>query len=57
MTDPRRPKTRDAQLPDPLDQVVSDEAPAEAEDHGSDDARLRAGAGAVERETPGPGAR
>lgn len=52
MTDPRRPQTRDAQLPDPLDQVVTEELPADSEDHGSEDARLQAGEGDVERETP-----
>jgi hypothetical protein len=52
MTDPRRPQTSDAQLPDPLDQVVTEEAPADAEEHGSDDARLQSGEGDVERETP-----
>lgn len=55
MTDPRRPRTRDAELPDPLDQVVTDEAPADAEEHGTADARLRAGEADVERETVGPG--
>lgn len=52
MTDPRRPRTRDAQLPDPLDQVVADEAPQDAEEHGSEDARLRVGDVDVEREAP-----
>lgn len=57
MTDPRRPRIRDAQLPDPLDQIVTEEAPADAEEHGTEDARLRAGESDVERETAAPGAR
>ena len=57
MTDPRRPRTRDAQLPDPLDQTPSGAPPREAEEHGSEDAQLLAGAGEpegdVESETSG----
>jgi hypothetical protein len=37
MTDPRRPDTRDSQLPDPLDQ---NPAKAASEEHGSEDAQL-----------------
>lgn len=51
MTDPRRPRTKEAQLPDALDQIPSDAAPREAEERGSEDAQLLAGAG--EGETPG----
>lgn len=40
MTDPRTPRTRDAQLPDPLDQNPSDAPPAAAAEHGSEDAQL-----------------
>ncbi|HYI64793.1 MAG TPA: hypothetical protein VEW71_07920 [Allosphingosinicella sp.] len=53
MTDPRRPRTKEAQLPDALDQVPSDAAPREAEERGSEDAQLLAGASAAEGETPG----
>ena len=37
MTDPRRPESRDGQLPDPLDQ---NPAEAATEEHGSEDAQL-----------------
>jgi hypothetical protein len=54
MTDPRIPQTREAQLPDPLDQVPAGADPA-AGRKGSEDARLLAGAeqgeADVERET------
>ena len=57
MTDPRRPRTKDAQLPDALDQTPSDAPPADAEEHGSEDAQFLAGAAAsegdVENETSG----
>lgn len=57
MTDPRRPRTRDAQLPDALDQTPSNAPPGDAEERGSEDAQLLASAsaaeGAVETETPG----
>lgn len=53
MTDPRTPATKEAQLPDALDQTVSAD-PALAR-HGSEDAQLLAGSdqaeGDVERET------
>lgn len=53
MTDPRTPQTREAQLPDALDQTVN--ADPGGGEHGSEDARLLAGAeqaeGDVERET------
>ena len=56
MTDPRTPRTREAQLPDALDQTPSDAAPREAEERGSEDAQLLAGASApvgnVENEGP-----
>jgi hypothetical protein len=57
MTDPRRPRTKDAQLPDALDQTPSD-APAQAnEERGSEDAQLLAAANAddaeIDRETLG----
>jgi hypothetical protein len=58
MTDPRTPPTREAQLPDALDQTPSDAAPRAAEERGSEDAQLLAGAGAgegdVESGTPQP---
>jgi hypothetical protein len=53
MTDPRTPQTKEAQLPDALDQIP-DADPAGGE-RGTEDARLLAGAdqaeGDVERET------
>jgi len=53
MTDPRTPATKEAQLPDALDQTPNYD-PAGGE-HGSEDAQLLAGAdqaeGDVERET------
>jgi hypothetical protein len=54
MTDPRTPRTKEAQLPDALDQTP-DAHPAQGQDgaHGSEDAELLAGAeqgeGAVEQ--------
>jgi hypothetical protein len=55
MTDPRRPRTKDAQLPDALDQTPSNAPPGDAEQRGSEDAQLLTGAAAgdVETETPG----
>ena len=54
MTDPRTPQTKEAQLPDALDQNPAETDPALAQ-HGSEDAQLLAGAalegGDVERET------
>ena len=46
MTDPRTPRTREAQLPDALDQQPGDVPPAA--ERGSEDAQLLAGAGAPE---------
>jgi hypothetical protein len=57
MTDPRTPRTREAQLPDALDQIP-DAHPAQGAgaEHGSEDAQLMAGAdqgeGAVEQPEP-----
>lgn len=57
MTDPRRPRTKEAQLPDALDQTPSDAPPNAAEERGSEDAQLfaeaSAGEGDVENETAG----
>jgi len=45
MTDPRTPQTKEAQLPDPLDQTPAGERPEEAlQPRGSEDAQLLAGA-------------
>jgi len=46
MTDPRTPRTKEAQLPDALDQQPDTAAP----ERGSDDAQLLAGADAPEGE-------
>jgi len=57
MTDPRTPRTREAQLPDALDQTP-DAHPDQGADavHGSEDAQLMAAAeqdeGAVEQPAP-----
>ena len=49
MTDPRTPPTKEAQLPDPLDQNPADARPDEALNaRGSEDAQLLAGAKAGE---------
>jgi hypothetical protein len=49
MTDPRTPRTKDAQLPDPLDQTPADARPEEAlTPRGSEDAQLFAEAEAGE---------
>lgn len=48
MTDPRTPKTKEAQLPDALDQQPGETPPAEAGERGSEDAQLLAGAAAPE---------
>jgi hypothetical protein len=57
MTDPRTPETKEARLPDALDQTPSAAPLREAEERGSEDAQLLAGAGAaegdVENDTPG----
>jgi hypothetical protein len=55
MTDPRTPPTKQAQLPDPLDQTPAEDRPREAlQPRGSEDAQLlseaEAGEGDVERE-------
>ena len=43
MTDPRMPRTKEAQLPDPLDQTPAEERPEEAlAPRGSEDAQLLA---------------
>jgi hypothetical protein len=45
MTDPRLPRTKEAQLPDALDQTPAGEGPEEAlAPRGSEDAQLLAGA-------------
>jgi len=46
MTDPRTPRTEEAQLPDDLDQVPDAHPPAQGlfGEHGSEDAQLQAGA-------------
>lgn len=56
MTDPRTPRTKEAQLPDALDQQPGDAASADG--RGSEDAQLLAGADAAEGavETPQPSA-
>lgn len=53
MTDPRTPRTKEAQLPDALDQTPSDAAPRDAEERGSEDAQLLAGADAPEADVEG----
>jgi len=40
MTDPRTPRTKEAELPDALDQTPSDSPPRDAEERGSEDAKL-----------------
>jgi hypothetical protein len=42
MTDPRTPRTKEAQLPDALDQTPSAAPGPDAEEHGSEDAQLLA---------------
>ena len=59
MTDPRTPRTEEALLPDPLDQLPDDHpAEEELQPHGSEDARLLASAerGEEDVEAAGPGA-
>jgi hypothetical protein len=56
MTDPRTPQTKEAQLPDALDQIPANDRPEEAlRPRGSEDAQLfaeaEAGEGAVEGTT------
>jgi hypothetical protein len=48
MTDPRTPRTKEAQLPDPLDQIAADAPAPQAEERGSEDAQLLAQAAAPE---------
>ncbi len=48
MTDPRTPSTKDAQLPDPLDQTPSAAPLQDAAERGSEDAQLLAAAAAPE---------
>jgi hypothetical protein len=49
VTDPRTPRTKEAQLPDPLDQTPGDARPEEAlTPRGSEDAQLLAEAEAGE---------
>lgn len=51
MTDPRTPRTKEAQLPDPLDQTPAEARPDEAlQPRGSEDARLFAEAEAGEED-------
>ena len=51
MTDPRTPPTKEAQLPDPLDQTPADTRPEEAlQPRGSEDAQLLAEAQAGEQD-------
>ena len=44
MTDPRRPRSKDARLPDALDQTPGDAPPHQSEARGSEDAQLLVGA-------------
>jgi hypothetical protein len=54
MTDPRTPRTKEAQLPDPLDQTPADARPEEAlKPRGSEDAQLFAEAEAGEADVEG----
>jgi hypothetical protein len=58
MTDPRTPRTKEAQLPDPLDQNPAEARPEEAlAPRGSEDAQLFAEAEAGEGDAEGEGAR
>ena len=51
MTDPRTPQTKEAQLPDPLDQTPAEARPDEAlQPRGSEDAQLLAQAQAGEQD-------
>jgi hypothetical protein len=54
MTDPRTPQTKEAQLPDPLDQVPAEARPEEElPPRGSEDAQLLAQAEAGEGDVEG----
>lgn len=44
MADPRRPRSKDAQDPDALNLTPSEAPARQAEEHGSEDAQLLAGA-------------
>jgi len=51
MTDPRAPQTKEAQLPDALDQTPAKEQPEDAlQPRGSEDAQLLAEAAADEKD-------
>ena len=51
MTDPRTPQTKEAQLPDPLDQTPAEARPDEAlQPRGSEDAQLLSEAEAGEQD-------
>ena len=57
MTDPRTPPTKEAQLPDALDQNPGDARPDDAlKPRGSEDAQLLAGAETGETDVESPGA-
>lgn len=54
MTDPRTPQTKEAQLPDPLDQVpAANQEEGVTPGRGSEDAQLLAGAAAGEGDVEG----
>lgn len=54
VTDPRTPQTKEAQLPDPLDQVpATDQQEGVIGRRGSEDAQLLAGAAAGEGDVEG----
>ena len=53
MTDPRTPPTREADLPDALDQTPSDAPARDAEERGSPDAQLLAEAELPESDVEG----
>ncbi len=56
MTDPRTPPTKEARLPDPLDQTPAEERPEEAvQPRGSEDAQLLAEAQAGEQDVEAAG--
>lgn len=48
MSDPRTPKTKEAQLPDALDQQPGAGSPADGDERGSEDAQLLVGADGAE---------
>lgn len=54
MTDPRTPRTKEAQLPDPLDQTPANDSPEETlKPRGSEDAQLFAEVEAGEEDVEG----